>query len=70
MTLKCDLLKFKFELSSNSEREKHHLFLLLIAYTRGTSDPLADVFTDIFNIFLSQAVVPICFKKTTIIPVP
>ncbi len=29
-----------------------------------------DVFTDIFNISLSQAVVPTCFKATTIIPVP
>ncbi len=31
---------------------------------------LTDVFTDIFNISLSQAVVPTCFKTTTIIPVP
>ncbi len=30
---------------------------------------LTDVFTDIFNISLSQAVVPTCFKATTIIPV-
>ncbi len=29
---------------------------------------LTDVFTDIFNISLSQAVVPTCFKATTIIP--
>ncbi len=31
---------------------------------------LTDVFLDIFNISLSQAVVPTCFKATTIIPVP
>ncbi len=31
---------------------------------------LTDVFTDIFNISPSQAVVPTCFKATTIIPVP
>ncbi len=31
---------------------------------------LTDVFTDIFNISLSQAVVPTCFKATTIIPDP
>ncbi len=31
---------------------------------------LTDVFTDILNISLSQAVVPTCFKATTIIPVP
>ncbi len=30
---------------------------------------LIDVFTDIFNISVSQAVVPTCFKATTIIPV-
>ncbi|KAI4901197.1 hypothetical protein NFI96_026368, partial [Prochilodus magdalenae] len=37
---------------------------------RGCADKLADVFTDIFNISLSTAVVPTCFKTTTIIPVP
>ncbi len=31
---------------------------------------LTDVFTDIFNNSLSQAVVPTCFKAITIIPVP
>ena len=31
---------------------------------------LTDVLTDIFNTSLSQAAVPTCFKKTTIIPVP
>ncbi|XP_061631005.1 uncharacterized protein LOC133478672 [Phyllopteryx taeniolatus] len=31
---------------------------------------LTDVFTDIFNTSLSQGVVPMCFKATTIIPVP
>ncbi len=31
---------------------------------------LTDVFTDIFNISPSRAVVPTCFKATTIIPVP
>ncbi len=31
---------------------------------------LTDVFTDIFNISLSQAVVPTCFKATNIIPFP
>ncbi|XDV45567.1 hypothetical protein PO909_013647 [Leuciscus waleckii] len=31
---------------------------------------LKDVFTDIFNFSLSQAVVPTCFKATTIIPIP
>ena len=31
---------------------------------------LAHVITDIFNISLSQAAVPTCFKETTIIPIP
>ncbi len=30
----------------------------------------ADVFTDIFNMSLLQSVVPTCFKKSTIVPVP
>uniref|UniRef100_A0A8C1LL36 Reverse transcriptase domain-containing protein n=1 Tax=Cyprinus carpio TaxID=7962 RepID=A0A8C1LL36_CYPCA len=37
---------------------------------RDCAAELTDVFTDIFNISLSQAVVPTCFKATTIIPVP
>lgn len=37
---------------------------------RDCAGELTDVFTDIFNISLSQAVVPTCFKTTTIIPVP
>ncbi len=31
---------------------------------------LAGVFTDIFNLFLSLSVVPACFKKSTIVPIP
>ncbi|KAK3518561.1 hypothetical protein QTP70_001593 [Hemibagrus guttatus] len=34
---------------------------------RECAEQLADVFTDIFNIFLSSAVVPTCLKNTTII---
>ena len=34
------------------------------------AEELKDVFTDIFNTSLSQAVVPTCFKSTVIIPVP
>ncbi|KAK3506659.1 hypothetical protein QTP70_012929 [Hemibagrus guttatus] len=37
---------------------------------RECAEQLADVFTDIFNIFLSSAIVPTCLKTTTIIPVP
>ncbi|KAK3535008.1 hypothetical protein QTP70_001967 [Hemibagrus guttatus] len=37
---------------------------------RECAEQLADVFTDIFNISLSSAVVPMCLKTTTIIPVP
>ena len=34
------------------------------------ADQLSSVFTDIFNLSLSQCKVPHCFKKSTIIPVP
>lgn len=34
------------------------------------ADQLAHVLTDIFNISLYQAVMPSCYKKATIIPVP
>ncbi|KAK3573286.1 hypothetical protein QTP86_019399 [Hemibagrus guttatus] len=37
---------------------------------RECAEQLADVFTDIFNISLSSAVVPTCLKTTTIIPMP
>ncbi|KAK3511365.1 hypothetical protein QTP70_005288 [Hemibagrus guttatus] len=37
---------------------------------RECAEQLADVFTDIFNISLSSAVVPTCLNTTTIIPVP
>ena len=37
---------------------------------RDCVEELADVFTDIFNTSLCQAVVPTCLKATTIIPVP
>ncbi|KAK1805357.1 hypothetical protein P4O66_019188 [Electrophorus voltai] len=37
---------------------------------RECADQFADVLTDIFNIFLSCAVVPTCFKTTTVVPVP
>jgi hypothetical protein len=34
------------------------------------ADQLASVFTDIFNPFLSESLIPTCFKQTTIVPVP
>ncbi len=37
---------------------------------RDCAEQLTDVLTDIFNISLSQAVVPTCLKSTTITPVP
>jgi hypothetical protein len=36
---------------------------------RVSADQLAGFFLDIFNLSLSQAVVPTCFKETTIVPV-
>ncbi|KAK1789041.1 hypothetical protein P4O66_014995 [Electrophorus voltai] len=37
---------------------------------RECADQLADVLTDIINISLSCTIVPICFKTTTIVPMP
>ncbi|KAK3507128.1 hypothetical protein QTP70_007960 [Hemibagrus guttatus] len=37
---------------------------------RECAEQLADVFTNIFNISLSSAIVPTCLKTTTIVPVP
>ena len=37
---------------------------------RASADQLTSVFTDIFNLSLSESVIPACFKQTTIVPVP
>ena len=37
---------------------------------RACADQLTGVFTDIFNLFLSQSAVPTCFKMSTIVAVP
>lgn len=45
----------------------------LMPAQRGHAPPtthVKNVFTDIFNTFLEQAIVPSCFKTATIIPVP
>jgi hypothetical protein len=34
------------------------------------ADQLASVFTDIFNLSLTESVIPTCFKQTTIFPLP
>jgi hypothetical protein len=35
---------------------------------RACADQLASVFTEIFNLSLSESVIPTCFKQTTIVP--
>ena len=37
---------------------------------RACAEQLASVYTDIFNVSLSESVIPTCFKQTTIVPVP
>ena len=37
---------------------------------KACADQLASVFTDIFNLSLTEYVMPTCFKQTTIVPVP
>ena len=43
---------------------------LLGRVLRACTEQLASLFTDIFNLFLSESVIPTCFKQTTILPVP
>ena len=37
---------------------------------KACADQLSSVFTDIFNVSLTESVIPTCFKETTIVPVP
>jgi hypothetical protein len=37
---------------------------------RACTDQLASVFTDIFKLSLSESIIPTCFKRTTMVPVP
>ena len=37
---------------------------------KACADQLSSVFTDIFNLSLTESVIPTCFKQTTIVPVP
>ena len=37
---------------------------------KACADQLASVFTDIFNLSLTESVIPTCLKQTTIVPVP
>jgi hypothetical protein len=37
---------------------------------RACANQLASVFTDIFNLSLTESVIPTCFKQTTLVPVP
>ena len=37
---------------------------------RACADQLASVFTDIFNLSLTESAIPTRFKQTTIVPVP
>jgi hypothetical protein len=39
-------------------------------YSKHEQDQLASVFTDIFNLSLTESVISTCFKQTTIVPVP
>ena len=37
---------------------------------KACADQLSSVFTDIFNLSLTESVIPTCLKQTTIVPVP
>jgi hypothetical protein len=52
---------------ANSNQFSH---IQLKSEVRACTDQLAGVFTDIFNLSLSQSAVPTCFKMASIVPVP
>jgi hypothetical protein len=68
------LLLFEAEMKKTLKRVHTHKATspdsILDCVLRVCADQLAGVFLDIFNMSLLQAVVPSCFKETTIIPVP
>ena len=37
---------------------------------KACTDQLVSIFTDIFNLSLTESVIPTCFKQNTIVPVP
>ena len=37
---------------------------------KACADQLSSDFTDIFNLSLTESIIPTCFKQTTIVPVP
>jgi hypothetical protein len=39
-------------------------------YSEHSEDQLASVFSDIFNLSLTESVIPTCFEQATIAPVP
>ena len=43
---------------------------LPVSVLRACADQLASVFTDIFNLSMSESVIPTCFKQTNIVSVP
>ncbi|KAK3537411.1 hypothetical protein QTP70_008941 [Hemibagrus guttatus] len=43
---------------------------ILVQVLRACADQLAPVFTEIFNLSLTQSVIPTCFKESIIVPVP
>ena len=43
---------------------------LLGRVLRACVDQLASICTDIFNMSLTESVIPTCFRQTTIVPVP
>jgi hypothetical protein len=43
---------------------------LLGCVLRACTDQLASVFTEIFNLSLTESVIPTCFKQTSMVPVP
>jgi hypothetical protein len=73
LTIKHRPYYLPIELSSVivfSPSSQYHLDGIPSRILRACTDQLAGVFIDIFNLSLSRSAVPICFKMSTIVPVP
>ena len=55
---------------SSNDTEEYTTSVISASMTLSCADQLSSVFTDLFNLSLTESVIPTCFKQTTIVPVP
>ncbi|KAI4903705.1 hypothetical protein NFI96_004081 [Prochilodus magdalenae] len=72
--LPAELNNFYARFETSAQAQSSNTALLLTTEEETplilAADELASTFTDIFNLSLAQSTVPVCFKTTTIIPIP